>query len=278
LVWVKYKNQYWWPAILYDNYRQLLDDESLMRHVWYRIPLFWQRLELAVTVVFHPNDPRNQTHVARVLGRGTAHGTDIQGTIEVIEVEVEDTWPFKDEDKLALILKEVALNGDVFRDHPSLYLDWHRGLDEMEQLLRDCLAVDNPQMEENVSESLAAKQAQWKVRYRQKKRAKAFAATLTSITKSAPDNPAATATPLEEEEESSLFDSSILSGQSPYEISLAPANNVPVVKGNRTWLQRAKEVERQQVIAKCHACSTQILECIESICVWKDNLVAAALE
>ena len=279
LVWIKYQHKYWWPAIVYDNYRQLLDDETLMEHVWYRIPLFWQRLHLAVAVVFHPQDPRNQMPVARVLGRGTAHGTDTHGTIEVVEVKVEDIWPFNDEGKMALILKEMALNGDFFRDHPSLYLDWHRGMDEMEQLLRECLGVGADHSEEEVSGSsdpLAVKQAQWKERYRQKKQAKAVAATLTAIAESAPNHHHEHDGALDD---NSLLDASIVNSTSPYESSQHPAKSSPMVKkGKRTWLQRAKDAERKQLVAKCHACSTHVLDGVESICAWKDNLVAAALE
>ena len=37
LIWVCYRGRYLWPAILYDNYRQLIHDEDLAVNVWFNI-------------------------------------------------------------------------------------------------------------------------------------------------------------------------------------------------------------------------------------------------
>ena len=71
--------------------------------------------------------------MARLLGRGNG------STLEICEME--ESWPFKDERKIAEVIGDMAFNGDYFRNHPTLYLDWHQAMDEMEQLLSESYAI-----------------------------------------------------------------------------------------------------------------------------------------
>ncbi len=279
LVWIKYQNKYWWPAIRYDNYRQLLQDESLSEHVWYRLPLFWKRFDLAIALVFHKNDPRNHMQVARVLGRGNTNESGTQGTIEI--VEVEETWPFNDETKVADVFSKMALNGDFFRDHPTLYLDWHRAMDQMELLLRECLGIDVEQKEQEYDPKMSSYRAKSKERYRRKKEAQAVAATLTAITN--PDSFSKGDDKNNDNnklDDNSLVASTIASSKVSFLTSGHQPEDIPVENRKRTWLQRAKEAEHKQWVAKCNDCSTLVSDSLAIFCVLKDDLpvVATALQ
>ena len=292
LVWVKYQNQYWWPAILYDSYRQLIQDESLTRHVWYRLPLFWQRIQLASLLVFHKKDPRNHCPVARLLGRGNTLDNGTGGIIEL--VEVEDSWPFKDEPRIAKIIDEMAFNGDYFRDHPTLYLDWHRAMDQVELLLCECLGLDMETLEtEQVRQGV---QRELHDERRQRKQAQAVAAALAAATGHAQDFPYppdgypsdGDSHPWEDENNSLVASTTVASSLELYKASHERVSSNSIQQRRRkhkqkqnnkkkTWLERAKEAEHEKWVMQCHDCSAHVLDAIKTVCIWKDDMVASVM-
>jgi hypothetical protein len=283
LVWIRYQDKYWWPAIVYDNYRQLIHDETLSKNVWYRMP-FWKRFQLASLLVFRADDQRNHTQVARLLGRGTTNDNGTGGSLEIIEVE--DTWPFKDESKVTQVIGEMALNGDYFRSHPSLYLEWHRAMDQMEQLLGDCLGIDldhleaqaDPQRRDAVEAVADEKRKKEKKERRQRQ---------TS------DNGGIAAAE-EDLDDNSLVASMVNNSQQKFDdpsvgidqyddehdaVSKATTSiHEGGIRRRKTWVERAKEAEQKQWVAQCQSCSDFILDSVEGACEWKDSRVATWFE
>ena len=124
LVWVKYRNNtYWWPAILYNNYSEVVQQSK----IWDQLDTV-TRIRLNFLTMIFPNHPQNRIRIARLLGRPK---------LELIEVKKSDDrcefyW------QLPHLLPH-AFDSEYFRHDPDLYYDWHRAFDQVEELLRDCL-------------------------------------------------------------------------------------------------------------------------------------------
>ena len=124
VVWVKYRQIYWWPAILYNNYSEIAQQQK----IWDQLDI-GKRMRLSCLTMVFTNHPSNRTRIARLLGRPSL--------VELVEVRkngdrCEFYW------QLPTQLKRTC-DSEYFRQHPDLYYDWHRAFDQMEELLRDCL-------------------------------------------------------------------------------------------------------------------------------------------
>lgn len=116
LVWVPYKDQ-WWPALLYSGYREL--QENLYDEL--DTPL---KAQFAVAIMREMNDP-NGIKVARLLGR------------EILEiVEVDDTQYAEFYYQLPKVLP-MACKKSRYGNDMKLYLDFHRALDQVEEIIRN---------------------------------------------------------------------------------------------------------------------------------------------
>jgi len=116
LVWVPYKD-HWWPALLYENYTELqayLYDELDMV----------LKAQFAVAIMRQMNNPKD-IKVARLLGR------------EILEVvEVDDQQHAEFYWKLPKVLP-MACKKSRYGNDTKLYLDFHRALDQVEEIIRD---------------------------------------------------------------------------------------------------------------------------------------------
>jgi hypothetical protein len=108
LVWVPYKD-HWWPALLYENYTEL---QMVLK------------AQFAVAIMREMNDSK-QIKVARLLGR------------EVLEVvEVDDNQHAEFYWQLPKVLP-MACKKSRYGNDTKLYIDFHRALDEVEEIIRD---------------------------------------------------------------------------------------------------------------------------------------------
>jgi len=240
LVWIRYRGRYLWPAILYDNYRQLIHDEHLSVNVWYRIPLFWKRIDVATMLVWNTTSPRNNCRVVRLLGRG--HGGDysgLTGQYEIVELVDGDNafWCLGDASKMNEAVNDMALNWDFFRNDPSLYLDWHLAMDQMELLLSQCLGLLSGENPEELADEIQT-----------------------------PGNDSSTTRNQDcrgPTDDSDLSASPIQRNRQRHEM---------------TWVQRAKDAENQRMVERCNNCSLTVLENLHEFCAWKDNVVAGCTQ
>jgi hypothetical protein len=85
-----------------------------------------KRLYLASRLIYDPSNDRNHVQVARLLGRGRC---------ELVEAASHSEFYWE----LPQILPKASCNVDYFRNDPDLYYDWHRALDDVERILRECL-------------------------------------------------------------------------------------------------------------------------------------------
>lgn len=116
LVWVPYKG-HWWPAILYQSYTEL------QTHIYCELDMVL-KAQFAVAIMRQMNDPR-QIKVARLLGR------------EILEVvEVDDKHYAEFYGQLPKVLP-MACRKSRYGDDLVLYLDFHRALDQVEEIIRD---------------------------------------------------------------------------------------------------------------------------------------------
>jgi hypothetical protein len=134
LVWFHYRQRYWWPAILYKNYREIQKHQS---KVWKRLS-GWRRMSLARLIALDSTNPRNHVPIARLLGR------PLMELVEVVSSSSSSSHNSSDglsdfASKLPSVLPRMNCNGDYFRNDPGLYYDWHVAMDQVEQLLQDCL-------------------------------------------------------------------------------------------------------------------------------------------
>jgi hypothetical protein len=155
IVWVKYKQRrhepYLWPAIFYKNYREIAHHAP---KIWSAMG-FIRRLPLAATMVFDSSNPSNKTPVARLLGRAD---------LELIQVPKDSQSEFYWE--LPSVLPQVACQVDYFAQDPGLYFDWHRALDEVESILRECLGnqyalTTEPSLQSWHQRAVEAEREQW---------------------------------------------------------------------------------------------------------------------
>lgn len=116
LVWVPYR-EHWWPALLYSTYAELQD------HVYDKLDLLL-KAQFASAIMRQLNDPR-PIKIARLLGREV---------LEVVEVEenqyAEFYW------QLPKVLP-MACRKSKYGNDTELYLDFHRALDQVEEIIRD---------------------------------------------------------------------------------------------------------------------------------------------
>jgi hypothetical protein len=263
LIWVCYRGRYLWPAILYDNYRQLIHDEDLAVNVWFNIPLFWKRIEVATRLVWNPNDPLNNCRVARLLGRrqrsGSSHPNDSGGgesnppigPFEMVElIKGETFWYIGDASIMKQAVTDMALNVEYFRNDPDLYLDWHRAMDEMDLLLIECLGV------------LRRDPDDWQVRDDHHDRLKPSTKRSAVL-----DN-------TNQRDDNSLVAASPVGGG-----RLASKKGHEERHTTATWVQRAKEVEQESMVETCSDCSLIVLEGLYHVCTWKkDNAISDGSE
>jgi hypothetical protein len=169
LVWFHYRQRYWWPAILYKNYREIQKHQS---KVWKRLS-GWRRMYLARLIALDSTNPRNHVPIARLLGRPL---------VELVEVVLSSSshdspggWS-DFASKLPSVLPRMNCNGDYFRKDPGLYYDWHVAMDQVEQLLQDCLgqrlASSLPVTKVNTNEKTVVSSSSWLQRAKDAERAK----------------------------------------------------------------------------------------------------------
>ena len=262
LIWIRYRGRYLWPAILYDNYRQLIHDENLSTNVWFKLPLFWKRIQVATRLVWNPHHPQNNCRVARLLGRSRNSTDDsnnsnnnsgrdddccpLNGQYEMTELMNGETfWYFGDASIMNQAVNDMALNVEYFRNDPDLYLDWHRAMDQMERLLNQCLG-------------LCSDRDDLSVRHDHHQRLK-ISATQRNVGDKA--------TKLDD---NSLVAAAILEGG--HRVAL---DNKQEEWGKKTtWVQRAKEAEHERRVETYSDCSMIVLESLYNCCTWKDKVVA----
>ena len=116
LVWVKYQT-HWWPALLYHSYTEL------QQHLYDRLDMVL-KAQFAMAIMRHMQEKKS-IKVARLLGRPI---------LEVIEVEddcyCEFYW------QLPSVLPK-ACSKSRYGGNTELYYDFHRALDQVEDIIRD---------------------------------------------------------------------------------------------------------------------------------------------
>jgi hypothetical protein len=147
LVWIRYRcDRYWWPAILYQRgYHELIHQAV---HVWNSQVSLLQRMLIVHCMIFDPTNPRNDTPVARVLGRPGCELIELPRRSHTYEQGKPELHPFTADFfwQLPKILPVAACNIEFFAQDGDydLYYDWHRALDQVECLLYDCLGKHMP--------------------------------------------------------------------------------------------------------------------------------------
>ena len=116
LVWVKYQNKYWWPALLYQNYSELqsqLYDQLDMK----------MKAQIAMAVMREVQAEKH-IRVARLLGRQELDIVEVtDGTYAEFYWQLPNVLP-------------MACHKSLYTD-PEVYVDFHRGLDQVEAIIRD---------------------------------------------------------------------------------------------------------------------------------------------
>jgi hypothetical protein len=116
LVWVPYEG-HWWPALLYKDYTELQD------HLYNELDVI-SKAQFATAIMRQLNNPR-QIKIARLLGRQV---------LEVVEVGEKEFAEFYWQ--LPKVLPMACLKSNYGND-TNLYLDFHRALDQVEEIIRD---------------------------------------------------------------------------------------------------------------------------------------------
>jgi len=116
LVWVRF-DEHWWPALLYENYTELQD------HMYKQLDVV-TKAQFASAIMRHLNNPQ-KIKIARLLGKER---------LEVVEVQdheyAEFYWQLSQ--VLPMACRKSNYGGDT-----KLYLEFHRALDQVEQIIRD---------------------------------------------------------------------------------------------------------------------------------------------
>ncbi len=116
LVWVPY-NDHWWPALLYDNYTELQDQ-------LYKELDVVSKAQFATAIMRQLNNPK-PIKIARLLGR------EVLEVVEVMDTEyAEFYW------QLPKVLP-MACRKSNYGNDTKRYLDFHRALDQVEEIIRD---------------------------------------------------------------------------------------------------------------------------------------------
>lgn len=116
LVWVSYEGRSW-PALLYKDYTELQD------HLYNELDVI-SKAQFATAIMRQLNDPR-PIKIARLLGRQV---------LEVVEVGEKEFAEFYWQ--LPKVLPMACLKSNYGND-TKLYLDFHRALDQVEEIIRD---------------------------------------------------------------------------------------------------------------------------------------------
>jgi hypothetical protein len=116
LVWVRYKT-HWWPALLYHSYSEL------QQHLYDQLDMVL-KAQFAMAIMRQMQE-RRKVKVARLLGRSI---------LEVIEVEEDCYCEFYWH--LPNVLPKAS-ERERYGDNTELYIDFHRALDQVEDIIRD---------------------------------------------------------------------------------------------------------------------------------------------
>ena len=116
LVWVKYQ-EVWWPALLYHSYSELQDE-------LYKNMDMILKAQFAMAIL-NNNKERRKVKIARLLGRPD---------LEVVEVSAGGYSDFYW--KLPDVLSD-ACKVSNYRHNIELYFDFHRALDQVEELIEE---------------------------------------------------------------------------------------------------------------------------------------------
>lgn len=116
LVWVPYKT-HWWPALIYQDYTELQD------HMYNDLDVV-SKAQFATAIMRQLNYPK-PIKIARLLGREV---------LEVVEVEESEFAEFYWQ--LPKVLP-MACRKSKYGSDTKLYLDFHRALDQVEEIIKD---------------------------------------------------------------------------------------------------------------------------------------------
>ena len=116
LVWVRYQS-HWWPALLYHSYTEL------QQHLYDRLDMVL-KAQFAMAIMRHMQEKKS-IKVARLLGRPI---------LEVIEVEKDCYCEFYWQ--LPNVLPK-ACDVNRYGGNVDLYYDFHRALDQVEEIIRE---------------------------------------------------------------------------------------------------------------------------------------------
>jgi hypothetical protein len=116
LVWVRYQT-HWWPALLYHGYTEL------QHHMYDQLDMVL-KAQFAMAIMRQMQEKR-KVQVARLLGRSI---------LEVVEVEEDCYCEFYWQ--LPNVLPK-ACKRSRYGDNEELYFDFHRALDQVEDIIRE---------------------------------------------------------------------------------------------------------------------------------------------
>jgi hypothetical protein len=116
LVWVKYQ-RLWWPALLYQSYSELQEQV-------YKEMDMVLKAQFAMAILTNNKERRN-IKIAKLLGRPG---------LEVVEVDAEGYCEFYWQ--LPNVLSEACKIGN-YGNNLELYFDFHRALDQVEELIEE---------------------------------------------------------------------------------------------------------------------------------------------
>ena len=116
LVWVKYQ-EFWWPALLYYSYSELQDE-------LYKDMDMVLKAQFAMAIL-NNNKERKKVKIARLLGRPG---------LEVVELTAGGYFEFYWQ--LPNVLSE-ACKFSTYGNNLELYFDFHKALDQVEELIED---------------------------------------------------------------------------------------------------------------------------------------------
>lgn len=116
LVWVKYKSR-WWPALLYHSYSEL------QSHLYDQLDMVL-KAQFAMAIMRQMQE-RRKIKVARLLGKSI---------LEIVEVGEDGYCEFYWQlpNILPRACKQSHYGGDL-----EMYFDFHRALDEVEDIIRE---------------------------------------------------------------------------------------------------------------------------------------------
>jgi hypothetical protein len=115
LVWIRYES-HWWPAILYESYSEV------QQHLYKYLDTIL-KAQFAMAIMLEMN-AKKETMVARVLGRSA---------VELVEVEEGDHREF-----YWKLHRRIQQGCDIsnYDGNVDLYRDFHRALDEVQQVFQ----------------------------------------------------------------------------------------------------------------------------------------------